>query len=82
MMIRGHRLYPSAFARLAAEDVARVCKALNGLDAVAIVVFWLRNHGALEGTSCWAGHGRGDRLAKCPASGQGLRRGVKRHREF
>ena len=47
--INNRRLYPAVFTRLAAEDVARVNRALAGGDAVSKLLFWHRGHGGLGG---------------------------------
>ncbi len=39
--------YPAVFETLAAEDVARVCRALTGGDVVSKFLFWHRKHGGI-----------------------------------
>ena len=46
----GHRFYyPASFLGLASNQVATVCRRLAAVDAVSKVIFWTRQHEALEG---------------------------------
>lgn len=49
LKIANRRWYPAAFMDLPVDDVKAVCQVLNGVDPVAMFVFWHRKHGSLGG---------------------------------
>jgi len=61
----GNRLYyPRSFLVLEREAVATVCRALGSVGSSEKLMFWLRDHGALAGTSVGAALEVGVPLAK------------------
>lgn len=49
VVVKGQRHYPREFLLLSRDDVAAVCKPLQGLTPSEQLVFWKRKHGALGG---------------------------------
>ena len=79
----GNRLYyPQAFLALDREAVATVCRSLGDLGASEKLMFWLREHGALEGRGVAAALDAGvavakvERLAQAWARERGVGRGA------
>lgn len=61
----GNRLYyPQPFLSLDRKTVASVCRALGNLDSTEKLMFWLRDHGSLQGKSVAAALEAGLPVAK------------------
>lgn len=73
--VRNQRYYPSEFLKLDRNDVANVCKQLEGLDPSEQLIFWKRKHGSLGGKTVFevlSSKPSGPQLAKVVQLAQAL----------